>query len=89
MKANGFLYIKTPPAALLAAGGYCIQKLLFPVVPDVLDIVILFHDVDELVHSKPSVSGEIKGNTGKIPLFKFDEKIQFSTNSVITSQQLA
>ena len=23
-------------------------KLLFPVVPDVLDIVIFFHDVDEL-----------------------------------------
>jgi len=63
--------------------------LLFPVVPDVLHIVIFFHDVDELFHSKPSVSGGIKGNTGKIPLFKFDEKIQFSTNSVIPSQQLA
>ena len=24
--------------------------LLFPVVPDVLDIVIIFHDVDELFH---------------------------------------
>jgi hypothetical protein len=32
------------------------MELLFPVVPDVLDIVIFFHDVDELFHSKPSVS---------------------------------
>jgi len=63
--------------------------LLFPVVPDVLHIVVIFHDVDELFHSKPSVSGGIKGNTGKILLFKFDEKSCFSTNSVIPSQQLA
>ena len=27
-----------------------IRKLLFPVVPDVLDIVVIFHDVDELFH---------------------------------------
>ena len=33
--------------------------------------------------------GVIKENTGKIPLFKFDEKSCFSTNSVIPSQQLA
>ena len=25
-------------------------KLLFPVVPDVLDVVVFFHDVDELFH---------------------------------------
>ena len=32
--------------------------LLFPVVPDVLDIVVIFHGVDELLHPKPSVSWE-------------------------------
>ena len=31
-----------------AKGDFYIGKLLFPVVPDVLYIVILFHDVDEL-----------------------------------------
>ena len=27
-----------------------VLKLLFPVVPDVLDIVVIFHGVDELLH---------------------------------------
>ena len=40
-----------------------IQELLFPVVPNVLDIVVIFHGVDELLHEKPSVS---PGNSGKI-----------------------
>ena len=33
--------------------GICfwnVQELLFPVVPDVLDIVVIFHGVDELLH---------------------------------------
>ena len=63
--------------------GY--RGLLFPVVPDVLDIVIIFHDVDELFHSKPSVSGGTQGKHWKMTLFKFDEKFQFSTNGVIPS----
>ena len=33
------------------------KELLFPVVPDVLDIIVVFHGVDELFHPKPSVSG--------------------------------
>ena len=74
----------------------CIRKmlqrndfLLFPVVPDVLDIVIIFHDVDELFHPKPSVSVDLQGKHWEMTLFKFDEKSCFSTNSVIPSQQLA
>ena len=39
---------KSPPAN--TQRGTFIYKLLFPVVPDVLDIVIIFHDVDELLH---------------------------------------
>ena len=35
----------------------CYTGSLFPVVPDILYIVVIFHDVDELFHSKPSVSG--------------------------------
>ena len=27
-----------------------VRVLLFPVVPDVLDIVVIFHGVDELLH---------------------------------------
>ena len=32
------------------------RNLLFPVVPDVLDVVVVLHGVDELLHPKPSVS---------------------------------
>ena len=41
--------------------GVSLPKLLFPVVLDVLDVVIIFHDVDELFHSKPSASGGYQG----------------------------
>ena len=27
-----------------------VLKLLFPVVPDVLDVIVIFHGVDELLH---------------------------------------
>ena len=49
------------PLFRIENSGICfwnIQKLLFPVVPDVLDIVVIFHGVDELLHPKPSVSWE-------------------------------
>ena len=72
-----------PPAF---AGGYVyMQLVLLPVVPDVLHIIVIFHDVDELFHSKPSVSGETQGKHWKITLFKFERKFRLSTNSVIPS----
>jgi len=46
-------------------------------VPDVLHIVILFHDVDELFHPKPSVSGDYREKHWKIALFKLDENSVF------------
>ena len=33
------------------------MELLFPVVPDVLHIVIVFHDVDELFHQSNMLGG--------------------------------
>ena len=33
------------------------MKLLFPVVPDVLHIVVIFHDVDELFHQSNMLGG--------------------------------
>ena len=53
--------IKTGPAQ---------QTPLFPVVPDILDIVVVFHDVQQLFHSKPSVSGDIEGERGENPTSK-------------------
>ena len=44
--------------------------LLFPVVPHVLHVVVLFHDVQQLFHSKPSVSGDIEGERGENPTSK-------------------
>ena len=44
--------------------------LFFPVVPHVLDIVVVFHDVQQLFHSKPSVSGDIEGERGENPTSK-------------------
>ena len=74
--------IKNPPKDMPWVD--LLMKLLFPVMPDVLHVVI-FHDVDELFHSKPSVSGDLQGEHWKMTLFKFDEKFQFSTNGVIPS----
>ena len=55
---NMFPKIRIKNHALAFCKGVIpLLKLLFPVVPDVLDIVVIFHDVDELFHSKPSVSG--------------------------------
>ena len=50
---------KTTPSPFEGKGVVALfrnQELLFPVVPDVLDIVVIFHGVDELLHPKPSVS---------------------------------
>ena len=44
--------------------------LLFPVVPDVLHVVVILHDVQQLFHSKPSVSGDIEGERGENPTSK-------------------
>ena len=44
--------------------------LFFPVVPHILDIVVVFHDVQQLLHSKPSVSGDIEGERGENPTSK-------------------
>jgi hypothetical protein len=65
------------------------QLFLLPVVPDVLHIVVIFHDLDELLHPKPSVSGDCHENHWKMALFMLDEKSRLSTNSVIPSRQLA
>ena len=38
--------------------------------PHVLHVVVILHDVDELLHSKPSVSGDIEGERGENPTSK-------------------
>ena len=60
-------------------------KLLFPVVPDVLHIVVIFHDVDELFHQLDVLFAlqlliVLRDQRGRIPVFR--------TRFIIEGQQI-
>ena len=65
------------------------ELFLLPVVPDVLHIVVIFHDVDELEMQKLRFLTKTGRKAMLYSLLIFAELLQLSTNVVIQSQHLA
>jgi hypothetical protein len=78
--------MKNPLLRFLVKGdGAFIGLFLLPVVPDILNIVVIFHDVDELETQKLWFLPKTGRKAMLYSLLIFAELLQLSTNVVIQS----